>query len=365
MKKILILTASAGEGHNGVARGLKKGFEEKGAEVKIVDLYKECCCSKSKRWIVNKGYKIACRYARPLYNACYGAVLNKKGSKTNAKTLENLKKVIEDYKPDVIIAPHVYVATTLANYKRKYGLNAISVFIVTDYSLYPYVADTVNLDYIVLPHESMVSEFLELGFNEAKLLPLGIPVDPKFSVYKDKSEARMDLGLDDKFTILVMTGGGGFGSIEKLLKQSLKADGDYQIICINGNDKNSFKRIEKFITKNNLGNVLNLGFINGVVSYMNASDCMVGKCGAINLTESLNAWVPLICRNKLVYQELCNYEFLNDYGAIIGFRKFRELPVILTDVVKGDARLNEVKKNILKVRKLNASNDLIDKILTL
>ena len=365
MKKILILTASAGEGHNGVTRALKKGFEEKGAEVKVVDLYTECCQSKTKRWIMDKGYKMACKYARPLYNACYGAVLNKKGSKTNLKTLENLKNIIDDYKPDVVIAPHVYVATALANFKRKYGLDALSVFVVTDYSLYPYVADTANLDYIVLPHESMVSEFLELGFDEEKLLPLGIPVDSGFSLYKDKGEARSDLGLEDKFTILVMTGGGGFGNIEKLLKQSTKVEGDYQIICLNGKDKKSFKRIEKFVKKNHLGKVMNLGFVDSVVPYMSACDCMVGKCGAINLTESLNAWVPLICRNKLAYQELCNYEFLKDYDAIIGFRKYKELPTILTDVVKNKERLNEVKKNILKVRKLNATNDLIDKILTL
>ena len=363
MKKILILSATSGEGHNSISKALKKGFEEKGAEVKIVDFYKECS-NRYKTWTLDKGYKLACKYARPIYNACYSSLIGKKGSKTSNRTLNKLNNIIEEHKPDVVIATHIFVATTLANLKEKFGLKAISVYVVTDYSEYPYVADTAVLDYIILPHENMVSQFLEMGFNESQILPYGIPVDAEFSVYRDKAEARSDLGLDDKFTLLVMTGGGGFGNIQKLLKQSVKAEGNYQIICINGKDQKSYKRIKRFVEKNNLGNVTNLGYVDSVVPYMNASDCMLGKCGAINLTEALNAWVPVICRNKLVLQELNNYEFMRDFDAIIGFRKYKDLPNLLSDIISNGSTLNNVKKNILKVRKLNATNDIVDTIMS-
>lgn len=363
MKKILILSATAGEGHNSISRALTKRFGEKGAEVKVLDFYKECT-NALKTWTMDVGYKSAVKFARPIYNMCYSSLIGKKGSKTCDKVLLRLKSVIESYDPDVVIAPHIFVATTLANLKTNYGLKPLSVFIVTDYSEYPYIADTAVLDYVVIPHENMISQFIELGFDEDQLLPYGIPVDVEFSVYKDKSEARQELGLDDKFTILVMTGGGGFGNILKLLKQSTHTNGDCQIICINGRDSQSFANIQRFIEKHNITNVLNLGFVDSVVPYMNAADCLVGKCGAINLNEALNAWVPVVCCNKLALQELDNYEFMRDFDAIIGFKHYNDLPEVINQLMTDKNILNRVKQNILKVRKLNATDDIVDKLMS-
>ena len=60
MKKILILTVTAGNGHNACARGMKNKLEKLSGEVevKIVDLLK-CYSSKRDFWITDRGYSIA------------------------------------------------------------------------------------------------------------------------------------------------------------------------------------------------------------------------------------------------------------------------------------------------------------------
>lgn len=63
MKKVLILTVTAGEGHNSVANSLKSKFESYGdVKVKILDIFKEYS-SKTKVFFIDDGYRAACKYA--------------------------------------------------------------------------------------------------------------------------------------------------------------------------------------------------------------------------------------------------------------------------------------------------------------
>ena len=73
MKKVLILTVTAGNGHNSAANAMKNKLEQTGqAEVKVVDIIKEYT-SHFNSWIVDKGYNIAVGYLRPLYDLFYNA----------------------------------------------------------------------------------------------------------------------------------------------------------------------------------------------------------------------------------------------------------------------------------------------------
>ena len=73
MKKILILSVTAGNGHNACARGMKKKLEEVGGEeveVKIIDLLKEYS-TKMQFWTADSGYSLAVSKVLPLYHLFY------------------------------------------------------------------------------------------------------------------------------------------------------------------------------------------------------------------------------------------------------------------------------------------------------
>mgnify|MGYP000632942648 FL=1 len=58
----------------------------------------------------------------------------------------------------------------------------------------------------------------------------------------NKQEARERLGIEDKPTILVMSGSMGYGNIEKEIVQLDKLDLDFQIAVICGNNKKMKER---------------------------------------------------------------------------------------------------------------------------
>lgn len=69
MKRFLIFTVTAGNGHNSAANAVKEELERQGAEVKVVDLLHEFCKNKAFIWVQAEGYGLACQYAHKLYNA--------------------------------------------------------------------------------------------------------------------------------------------------------------------------------------------------------------------------------------------------------------------------------------------------------
>ena len=71
MKKVLILTVTAGNGHNACSAAMKKKLEELGeVEVKIVDLLKTFS-TKLNVWVADGGYNIAVSKLSKLYNAFF------------------------------------------------------------------------------------------------------------------------------------------------------------------------------------------------------------------------------------------------------------------------------------------------------
>ena len=64
--KVLILTMTAGEGHNSIARALSKQFDETGIENKIYDIYS----SNRRKFIINsKGYLLCYKFIPHIYSA--------------------------------------------------------------------------------------------------------------------------------------------------------------------------------------------------------------------------------------------------------------------------------------------------------
>lgn len=76
MKKVLILTVTAGNGHNACSAAMKKKLEELGGmEVKIVDLLK-AYSTKLNVWVADGGYNLAVSKLPKIYDAFFNKYLN-------------------------------------------------------------------------------------------------------------------------------------------------------------------------------------------------------------------------------------------------------------------------------------------------
>ena len=115
--KILIYTASAGNGHNSAANRIKETFlsHDPTNEIIIIDGFKKYN-SKLKNWIQTKGYLWICNHGVKIYNYFF-----KKNETTDfsqpeknsvhriAKSMKKeMYKDILDIKPDLIISTYIY-----------------------------------------------------------------------------------------------------------------------------------------------------------------------------------------------------------------------------------------------------------------
>lgn len=355
MKKILILTVTAGGGHNSAAAAMKEKLAEGGDEVKVVDMFREFAPGRS-CWVADRGYAIAVSRFRRLYNAFYEHYRKRSESKALvgseqrmvSKVYGGLLNLIYSYRPDVVYCTSFHCAVAMSNLKRAYDIPARVVTAVFDYVLSPYWECTpYGLDRIAVPDPTFYDQLICKGFNMMQIAPVGIPVRQCADI--DKAEARRLLGFkDDRFTVLIMFGGGfwkgayrAFGAIAKGVKKRVR------IIVVNGHDGKSKRKIDRRIPGlSPLTEVVNLGFSDCVPTLMQASDVMVGKGGGLSVTEEIECRLPLIATSKLAAQEIYNVDYLVKLGAADIYKSRRELARLVNAYIE-EPRLLESKRSAL------------------
>lgn len=362
MKKVLILTVTAGNGHNSAANAMKNKLQESGdVEVKIVDIIKEYTPALNS-WTVDKGYNIAVGYLRPLYDLFYDMYLKydvKKASvcppQASVKDLNGkLLKLIYDFKPDVIYATSYYCGMALANLRRVYKIPSVNIACMLDYVVSPFWEASIGgIEYLTLAHEDFRKELIEKGFKDENLVCTGIPVGEKFAKYISKTEAREKLGLDkDLFTVFVFYGGGhwhgGYGVLKALLKRIKEK---IQIVIVNGHDEETKAKIDKEMSKYPSNFIVkNIGFSKEVDLIMSASDVMIGKGGGLSTTESINKTLPLIATTKLPGQEYYNIKYLEKKGSALTFKNYNELAKHVEKLYHNPEILSEMSAVLAKMK---------------
>ena len=374
MKKILILTVTAGNGHNACARGMKNKLEKiGGVEVKVVDLLKSYS-SKLNVWVADKGYAISVSKFLPLYNAFYDYYKRMDperryavpSQKTVVSTAEGLMREILEFQPDVIYSTHFYGAIALTDIKLAYGLPCKTVVSNLDYVNSPFWEAGIGVDYFAIPNEDFIEECLAEGYRREQLLPMGLPVDERTLECVEKAEARRRIGLEeDVFTVMVMFGGGYWGGGFAIFKSLLKAVSGrkVQIIMINGKNERDFKKIEKMNFEEGI-DVVNVGFTDNVPLYLSAADVILSKGGGASVTETVNASVPMIAPERMAAQEQSNVEYMKRKGVALSFKNEKELKGLLSTLMDDPNILRQMSEKTYFLRK-NAINDLAHFMLSL
>ena len=371
LKKVLILTVTAGNGHNSCAKAMKNELEKSGeAEVYIVDLLKEFS-SKLNTWIGDQGYAFAFASLPDVYGYFYDKYRKAEPEKRYTcaaqgvanSTLPGLLKCILKLKPDVIYCTHFYAAIALTNLKLIYNLPCKCVSTLLDYVNSPFWEAGTGVDYLNLPNEDFIAEFVSEGYSQKQLVTLGIPVDGRTITLSDKEEARKKLGLDNTFTLLISFGGGLIKGGFKVFKNTLKAiEGiNAQIIVSSGKDKHAYDKAEKIIKKSKL-KIINVGFTENFPLYIASSDIAICKAGGLSSTEMINAGLPMLVTAKLPAQEKYNLQYLIEKGVAISFNGKKGLKDKIHYLNNHTEVLTEMAEKTLPLRR-NAAEELAKLIL--
>ncbi len=376
--KLLILTVSAGNGHNSMSAAVSNYVKEnyKDAEIKQVDLFKDGDkTSKKKRanWMVNDGYFSLVKYFLNFANGQFERLKNRNINKKATTLRKNfisparpyIEKVINEYQPDAVFCAHTFAGIIMTDLRKSGNENALKarvVTVVSDYDVAPYTELLTGVDYVITPTDDFDDVLIKKGFDISKRLSYGIPVQRKFSQHIDKLEARKEIGINlNKETIMIMSGMVGFGNIAKTILNFNKCKTDFQIVCVCGKNEKLKKQLEKLKEKGVIKkDIYIFGFVTNVDVIMSASDVLIGKIGGVAIAEAFNKHLPIIANKELPFQEYDNMVFLKERNACEYISKNKYAYKVVDEFFQNKEKLEKMRQSIEEIRKPNASKDIGD-----
>ncbi len=318
MKKILILTATAGSAHNACAETVRERLNAVGATVEVVDMFQ----SYSPRYarLIDRGYGFAVERLRPLYNLFYEHYCRadpaKRYSNATRRTclsaVEGLMAKLLEFQPDAVLCTHYGCAVALCYLKLAVPLPCKIYSVCLDYTLSPFWESAVGVDGFFLPHESLLDACIGKGYRREQLLPVGIPIRPV--------PAPEEAPRSETFTVLVLFGGGNWNGVYRLFRMTLRAlrGRCARIVVVNGKNKSSYKKTAHCKHPGRIA-VENVGYTQELPRYLAEADVVINKCGGANAAEMLYAGAPILIYEKIPAQEKHNLAFLKSHGAALSF----------------------------------------------
>lgn len=363
--RVMVLTVSTGQGHHSTGQAIVDYINKTGNEAVMVDAYEYISPIISKS--VSKGYLFTTKYTKKAVEKIYRREEKKDLSKhpnfvsyANYALGELLAPCIDDFQPDVVVCTHVMATQLLSNYLERHDKKGmVTMGIITDFTIHPYW-EGAKLDYFITASELLSNQVKKKKIPAEKIRAFGIPIKEKFSVKRTRAEACKELGIEDKETVLVMSGSMGYGNILKHIKALDDLDIDFQMLVACGNNSALKRRVEKFKTRKKM---YVYGFVDTVDLMMDAASCIVTKPGGLSISESLAKGLPMILMNPIPGQEDRNLEFLLNNGIAQYITDTYPVDEAVYQLLSNPERAESIKKAIRLIGKPFATKDLCEFIL--
>ncbi|MFA9396934.1 MAG: glycosyltransferase [Clostridiaceae bacterium] len=358
MHKILILTASTGEGHNQAANSLMEVFKDNGDCVIKFDFLKEG--DRILNYLVSDGYEILAKKAPKMYGKLYKKTdtikINRKIVKKVSIFAEHkLCKFIKKQQPDIIIGTHPFSVAIVSKLKEKGNIDIPFISIVTDFKAhYTYIDQ--NVDAYITANEYTKDSLVLKNVPKYKVFPYGIPIRNEF--YNLPYLKCMEKGI---FSILIMSGSMGLKGMEYLIKELKNNKNKLKITVVCGNNKVLYKKLKEEY-ENIEGNINYkiLGFTTEVPELMSEANVIISKPGGLTVSESISRELPMIIPFAIPGQEEENSDFLVSKGVAILLKEKSDLNKMVNKLVKNPNILNLMKNNIKNIKVGNKEKNIID-----
>jgi processive 1,2-diacylglycerol beta-glucosyltransferase len=369
-QRILILSASVGNGHVTAAESLKKAFEIKGlsGDVRHEDVLK----------FTNPAF-------RRLYSDAYIGLVNKMPDvlgwmydqwdqpwKNEKRRLffdklntRPFVKMLREYDPDWIVCTHFLPSEIISDLKSHGKLHTRQAIVVTDFDMHAMWLCRNFEHYFVALDETRV--YLEsLGCPREKITVSGIPIDPKFGETKPADEMRAKYGLaTDIPTVMLSLGGFGVGKIETLLTSLRTIESPLQVVAMCGKNNELKEQLEHDSHATDTVRVIPVGYTRDMDEYMSASDLIVGKPGGLTTCEALAKGLVFVIANPIPGQEERNADHLLEQGAAIRSNNPATLGYKIEKLINDPSRLKAMRVNALKFSRPNAAFEIVHKLASL
>lgn len=365
--KVLILSASVGNGHVRAAQSLEKAFRSKNLarEVRHEDVL--TFTNPLFRRLYSNAYLDLVNNAPEVLGWMYDQLdepwrHEKRRLFFDKLNAQPLVKMVREFAPDWIVCTHFLPAEIISDLKARNKLACPQAIVVTDFDLHALWLCRNYEHYFVALDET--KEYLRtLDFAADKITVSGIPIDPVFAESKNKIAMREKFGLDkDKPTIILSAGGFGVGRIEVLLKSLQTIKQPVQVLAMCGRNEELKNKLADFPVKENFG-VVPVGYTTAMDEYMSASDLVVGKPGGLTTCEALAKGLVFVVVNPIPGQEERNSDHLLENSAAIRCNNLATMGYKIEKLLDDNQKFDAMRRNALEMARPNAAFAIADKLL--
>ncbi len=364
-KKILIVHASAGHGHENAAKAVDEACRKITGDpsnircINALDFTSSFFAGsyqKTYLFLIDRLPKVWGFFYFLLDRAAVYAFVKPFRRGFNAFFAGKLDAFFVAENPSVIVCTHFLSVEVAAALKKSGKISSKLVVVVTDYLPHSFwLSGAVDLYAVAL--EETKDELVKRGIKASKIQVTGIPIESKFSLDESREAAAKSLGLGGGlFTVLLTSGGAGIGQNGEIARRLLLLDRKPQILLVCGNNRVLFDRMS--LLQKNAHELKVFGFVGNMETLMAASDLVIGKSGGLTLTESLSKGKPMIIVSPVPGQETRNARCVLRYHAGAVTSSVSGVVDQISKVMNHPELLGQWKEGVAKMARPQAANQI-------
>jgi processive 1,2-diacylglycerol beta-glucosyltransferase len=311
VKRILILTAGFGEGHNSAARGVRAGLARVApkVEVELRDLFPETYGAFNE--IVRSAYLGLINRWPKSWGYVYNWLDRKKDFDQRLQRFHGLKKnlgrLLDRLQPEVVVStfpPYPYLLQQILGNERR----CKNVAIVTDSITVNAIWYRSPADYFIVANEQSAAVVRNGGVSPEKIKVFGFPVSPRFADYAKDRQSPADVTSRVLYVI-----NAGTRRAPDLVRRLLELN--IQLTVTVGRDEKLRRTIEKAAADHNIDM---FGWTDEMPRLLCQSHVLIGKAGGATVQETIAAGCPMIVNHVVSGQEEGNAQLIveTNSGAI-------------------------------------------------
>jgi processive 1,2-diacylglycerol beta-glucosyltransferase len=361
VKKILILTAGFGEGHNSAARGIRDALAQISPEssVECRDLFAEAFGVINE--IVRRAYVFGINRAPHIWSDIYSWIDQypdfHRGLRWFSRARARLAQIVEHDRPDIIVSvfmPYAHFLDEL--YGPANGSNPRRIVCVTDSITINSIWYRCSSDYFLLANEQTADVVANAGVDRALLRVFGFPVSPRFAELPVRSS-----GPPWRILQIINAGQGLAVSLTPWLVRIPNT----QLTVTVGRDEKLQRKVE-LIRDASAQKFTIIGWTTELPQLLASHHILVSKAGGATVQETIAAACPIIINQIVPGQEEGNAQLITQTNSGAVALTNDEVIATLTRAFANDGSLlREWSANIAKISRPAASLEIAKFLLNL
>jgi processive 1,2-diacylglycerol beta-glucosyltransferase len=365
-KRLLLLSVSAGAGHVRAAQALEAAARacDPPLDTAHVDLL--TLVPRDFRKLYGEQYIKLVEKSPQLWSWLYTTTdrptrdslvgkLKRAAEKLNTR---KLWAEIGRHAPDAILCTHFLPAELLSRARAAGRATPPLWVLITDFDVHTLWVHP-HVDRYCVASDEVAFRLADRGVPRERISVTGIPVMPEFSAALDRTACAAELGIDPgRFTVLMMAGGAGVGSLDELAARLLALPDELQLVALAGRNAQLLKKLQT-LARRHPGRLFPLGFTTTVERVMTAADLVVTKPGGLSVSECLAKGRPMLLVAPIPGQEERNADYLLEAGAAVKAMDGATLAYKLSRLRADPARLTAMSEAAHRTATPHAARDVI------